>query len=148
MRYEAPDSVDTAVALLAGARGDTRVLAGGTDLLVQMRSDMLDPELIVDIKKIVETRSVTQEKGAWASAPRSPRRAQGKRRAQKGLARRGRGGQPHRVDPGPGPGDHGREPLQWLAGGGQRARIDRGRGPRHGGRAEGKARASGSRTSC
>jgi len=65
MRYEAPDSLDTAVALLAGARGDARVLAGGTDLLVQMRADILDPELIVDIKKIPETRAVTQEKGGW-----------------------------------------------------------------------------------
>jgi len=65
MRYEAPESLDTAVALLSGARGDARVLAGGTDLLVQMRADVLDPELIVDIKKIPETRAVAQEKGGW-----------------------------------------------------------------------------------
>jgi len=65
MRYEAPDSLDTAVALLAKANGDTRVLAGGTDLLVQMRSDILDPELIVDIKKIAQTRAVTEEGGGW-----------------------------------------------------------------------------------
>jgi aerobic carbon-monoxide dehydrogenase medium subunit len=65
MRYEAPDSVDGAVALLVGATGDARVLAGGTDLLVQMRADVLDPELIVDIKKIRETRTVTEEKGGW-----------------------------------------------------------------------------------
>ena len=65
MRYEAPESLDTAVALLAGARGDARVLAGGTDLLVQMRADILDPELIVDIKKIPETRAVAQDKGGW-----------------------------------------------------------------------------------
>src|SRR5215475_12448918 len=65
MRYEAPDSVEGAVALLTGATGDARVLAGGTDLLVQMRADVLDPELIVDIKKIRETRTVTEEKGGW-----------------------------------------------------------------------------------
>jgi carbon-monoxide dehydrogenase medium subunit len=65
MRYEAPDSVDSAVALLAGARGDARVLAGGTDLLVQMRADILDPELIVDVKKIAETRAITEDKGGW-----------------------------------------------------------------------------------
>jgi aerobic carbon-monoxide dehydrogenase medium subunit len=65
MRYEAPDSLDTAVALLARANGDARVLAGGTDLLVQMRSDILDPELIVDIKKIPQTRAVTEERGGW-----------------------------------------------------------------------------------
>jgi aerobic carbon-monoxide dehydrogenase medium subunit len=65
MRYEAPDSLEGAVALLAAAQGEVRVLAGGTDLLVQMRADVLDPELIVDIKKIKETRAVTEEKGGW-----------------------------------------------------------------------------------
>ena len=65
MRYEAPDSLEGAVALLASAQGEARVLAGGTDLLVQMRADVLDPDLIVDIKKIKETRAVTEEKGGW-----------------------------------------------------------------------------------
>ena len=65
MRYEAPDSVAGAVALLAEATGEARVLAGGTDLLVQMRADVVDPELIVDIKKIPETRSISEEKGGW-----------------------------------------------------------------------------------
>src|SRR5262245_42491178 len=65
MRYEAPSSVEGAVALLAGATGEARVLAGGTDLLVQMRADIVDPELIVDIKKIPQTRAITEEKGGW-----------------------------------------------------------------------------------
>jgi carbon-monoxide dehydrogenase medium subunit len=65
MRYEAPATLEQAATMLAGAQGDVRVLAGGTDLLVQMRYDILDPELIVDIKKIPETRSVTEEKGGF-----------------------------------------------------------------------------------
>jgi aerobic carbon-monoxide dehydrogenase medium subunit len=66
MRYEAPETIERAAALLAGTTGEARVLAGGTDLLVQMRSDMVDPALIVDIKRIAETRTVTEEKGgAW-----------------------------------------------------------------------------------
>jgi aerobic carbon-monoxide dehydrogenase medium subunit len=65
MRYEAPETLQGAVALLAGATGDARVLAGGTDLLVQMRADVVDPALIVDIKKIAETRTVTEERGGW-----------------------------------------------------------------------------------
>jgi carbon-monoxide dehydrogenase medium subunit len=65
MRYEAPESVQGAVTLLAAANGGARVLAGGTDLLVQMRADVVEPELIVDIKKIRETRTVTQEHGGW-----------------------------------------------------------------------------------
>src|SRR5438093_1260390 len=65
IRYEAPESLEGAVALLAGATGEARVLAGGTDLLVQMRADVVDPALIVDIKKIRETRTVTEEQGGW-----------------------------------------------------------------------------------
>jgi len=63
MRYEAPETVESATALLVGTTGEARVLAGGTDLLVQMRSDIVDPALIVDIKRIAETRKVTEEKG-------------------------------------------------------------------------------------
>src|SRR5437867_974286 len=65
MRYEAPESVEGAVALLSAATGEARVLAGGTDLLVQMRADVVDPDLIVDIKKIPETRAIKEEKGGW-----------------------------------------------------------------------------------
>jgi CO/xanthine dehydrogenase FAD-binding subunit len=65
MRYEAPETVESAAALLAAETGDARVLAGGTDLLVQMRSDVVDPALIVDIKRIGETRRITEEKGGW-----------------------------------------------------------------------------------
>jgi aerobic carbon-monoxide dehydrogenase medium subunit len=65
MRYEAPDTLEGAVALLAGATGEARVLAGGTDLLVQMRADIVEPELIVDIKQIRETRTVTEDRGGW-----------------------------------------------------------------------------------
>ena len=65
MRYEAPDTVERATALLAEMNGGARVLAGGTDLLVQMRSDIVEPELIVDIKRIAETRAITEDKGGW-----------------------------------------------------------------------------------
>ena len=36
MRYEAPNTIEGATALLAGSE-DARVLAGGTDLIVQVR---------------------------------------------------------------------------------------------------------------
>jgi len=63
MRYEAPETVERASALLADSAGEARILAGGTDLLVQMRSDIVDPALIVDIKRIAETRWITEEPG-------------------------------------------------------------------------------------
>jgi CO/xanthine dehydrogenase FAD-binding subunit len=57
LRYEAPETVENAVGLLAGDKG-AKVLAGGTDLLVQMREEMIDPQLLVDIKRIAEARAV------------------------------------------------------------------------------------------
>ncbi len=65
LRYEAPESVSAAVALLAGAKGMTRVLAGGTDVIVQMETDLIEPELIVDIKKIPEVRGIAAENGGF-----------------------------------------------------------------------------------
>ena len=70
MRYEAPETVEGEVALLSGATGEARALAGGTDLLVQMRADVVDPGLIVDIKKIAETRRSPRRRAAGASARR------------------------------------------------------------------------------
>jgi CO/xanthine dehydrogenase FAD-binding subunit len=65
MRYEAPNTLAAAVALLAGANGRARVLAGGTDLLIQMRGGRVDPELLVDIKGIPEMTSVVAENGVF-----------------------------------------------------------------------------------
>ena len=65
LRYEAPGNLDAAVALLAGEKGDARILAGGTDVLVQMHEDMIEPDLVVDIKKIPELTGIAQENGGW-----------------------------------------------------------------------------------
>jgi len=65
MRYEVPETVEAAAALLSGAGGKGRVLAGGTDLLVQLRSGLLEPALIVDIKHIPETRTIRAENGGF-----------------------------------------------------------------------------------
>ena len=65
MRFEAPASVDAAVALLAEGGSGARVLAGGTDLLVQLRSGMVEPSLVVDIKRLPEVREITAEDGGF-----------------------------------------------------------------------------------
>ena len=65
MRYEAPKTLDAALALLSGANGQARVLAGGTDLLIGMRAGRIEPELLVDIKGIPELTSIVAETGRF-----------------------------------------------------------------------------------
>jgi carbon-monoxide dehydrogenase medium subunit len=65
VRYEAPESLQAAVALLAGASGPAKILAGGTDVIVQMETDLIEPSLLVDIKKIPELRQIAQENGGF-----------------------------------------------------------------------------------
>jgi carbon-monoxide dehydrogenase medium subunit len=64
-RYAAPETVEEAVTLMAGANGSGRVLAGGTDLLVQMRAGMVAPGLIVDVKKIREMTAIEAANGGF-----------------------------------------------------------------------------------
>lgn len=65
LRYEAPDSIEAATALLAGEDGITRVLAGGTDVLVQLHADLVEPVLLVDVKKIPELTAIEKSGGSW-----------------------------------------------------------------------------------
>jgi len=65
MRYEAPTTAKEAVRLMAGKAGMARVLAGGTDLLVQIRTDRIAPDLIVDIKRIAGMRSIMTKSGGF-----------------------------------------------------------------------------------
>ena len=65
MRYEAPASLDAATRLLADAGGAAKVLAGGTDLLIQMRADLVEPAVLVDIKNIAEMREIAEENGRF-----------------------------------------------------------------------------------
>jgi carbon-monoxide dehydrogenase medium subunit len=41
------------------------VLAGGTDVIVQMETDLIEPALLVDIKKIPEVRQITAGNGGF-----------------------------------------------------------------------------------
>ncbi len=60
MRYEAPTSTKDAVSLLSKAKGNAYVLAGGSDLLVRLKSGTIDPELVVDIKRIPAMQSISK----------------------------------------------------------------------------------------
>ncbi len=66
MQYLTPASFDEAVAIAANAAGVTRFLAGGTDVLVQLRADIVTPDTLIDIKHIDGVRDITREAdGAW-----------------------------------------------------------------------------------
>lgn len=54
IQYAAPQSVTDAVAILSQFGNRARVLAGGTDLIVQVREHIRDVDLIVDGKRIPE----------------------------------------------------------------------------------------------
>jgi aerobic carbon-monoxide dehydrogenase medium subunit len=62
IQYLAPKTLDEAVRAFAAAAGSGRILAGGTDLLVQMRAGILNPGVIVDIKKIPEMTAIEENK--------------------------------------------------------------------------------------
>ena len=63
--YHAPTSVEQAVALLVAHPG-ARVLAGGTDLIVQMRAGQRAPDAIVDLKRIGSATAIRAYQGGFA----------------------------------------------------------------------------------
>ena len=65
MLYAKPKTAAEAARLLHGETGVTRVLAGGTDVLVQLKAGMIEPALIVDIKAIPGIRAITAEGGGF-----------------------------------------------------------------------------------
>jgi carbon-monoxide dehydrogenase medium subunit len=60
LRYLSPRTLDEAVSAFAAAGHAARILAGGTDLLVQMRAGSVKPGVIIDIKKIAEMTAIEQ----------------------------------------------------------------------------------------
>ena len=70
--YTAPLTVEEAVRILAGAPGVAKILSGGTDLLVQLRSGRSKPDLIVDIKKIPGISGIRERDGAFVIGAATP----------------------------------------------------------------------------
>jgi CO/xanthine dehydrogenase FAD-binding subunit len=64
--YSAPQTIDEAVAAMVAAKGAGRILAGGTDLLVQLRAGHVKPGTkVVDIKKIGEMTKIEHKGGVF-----------------------------------------------------------------------------------
>jgi carbon-monoxide dehydrogenase medium subunit len=69
--YHAPETVAQAIALLAG-NPDSRPLAGGTDLIVQMRSGRAAPSAVVDLKRIAGLIGVRTQADGFAIGAATP----------------------------------------------------------------------------
>lgn len=72
LSFTAPKTVDEAVTALAAAPGMAKVLAGGTDLLVQLRSGRTRPDLIVDTKRIPGLIGIREENDRFIIGASTP----------------------------------------------------------------------------
>ncbi|WP_223422568.1 FAD binding domain-containing protein [Tateyamaria pelophila] len=81
MRYERPETIMDATALLAQASDSAFVLAGGTDLLVKMQNDDFEAELVVDIKSIAGMADVVETDDSFVIGAAVPCAALGEHEA-------------------------------------------------------------------
>lgn len=66
MQYHTPTSFADAAAIAAGTTGTLRFLAGGTDVLVQLRAGMVQPDDLIDLKHIPGVDRIEQTPaGGW-----------------------------------------------------------------------------------
>ncbi len=66
MRYETPSTAKEAVSLMAKEKGIAYILAGGTDLLVKMKAGMIEPDLVVDIKRVKGMNEIKKGVGGYS----------------------------------------------------------------------------------
>jgi CO/xanthine dehydrogenase FAD-binding subunit len=60
--YHTPTTIDDALDLLARYAGQAKIIAGGTDLLVDMRADLRPPhEALIDVTRIPELGAITRD---------------------------------------------------------------------------------------
>ena len=71
MEYAAPTTVDEACTLLADNPG-SRVFAGATDVVPQMRSGRPEPSVLIDLKRIDRLMSVAHDNGHWTIGAAMP----------------------------------------------------------------------------
>ena len=67
--YCRPKSLSEALEILAKEGEQVRILAGGTDLLVNIQEGVDDPELVVDIGELEELKGIKEESGIIKLGP-------------------------------------------------------------------------------
>jgi CO/xanthine dehydrogenase FAD-binding subunit len=72
LSFTAPTTVDEAIRALANAQGLAKPLAGGTDLLVQLRSGRTRPDVIVDLKRIPDLIGIRETGDSFVIGAATP----------------------------------------------------------------------------
>lgn len=62
-KYYSPTSAEETIEVLKKCNESTCVLAGGTDLIVKLKKHMIDPENIVNLKKVDELNYIEEKDG-------------------------------------------------------------------------------------
>ena len=67
VKFISPETLEQAVDVYtkSSKEGKTKILAGGTDLLVQIRSGISQPDTIIDIKNIKELKEISNDNGSY-----------------------------------------------------------------------------------
>lgn len=71
MDYRVPATTTEAVAMLTSVEG-AHALAGGTDLLVKLRTGLMAPRLVVDLKAIPTIRGISSDARGWRIGAATP----------------------------------------------------------------------------
>lgn len=72
--YFEPKTIEEAVPLLGKYKGEARVLAGGTDLLIDIKRKRIEPKYLINIKEIQDLDYIREDKGLQIGAATSIRR--------------------------------------------------------------------------
>ncbi len=69
-KYFTPTTLDAALELLAKHCENARIIAGGTDILIEMERKIRTPQVLIDITRIPGLDTITQENGQIHLGPR------------------------------------------------------------------------------
>lgn len=61
--YHAPRTVEDVVTVLQDATDNTHVIAGGTDIIIQINQKQIIPSMVVDLKKVEDLKYIKEEDG-------------------------------------------------------------------------------------
>ena len=70
--YIRADTLESALAALGEHGNEARIIAGGTELLVNMKQRAMMPKVLIDIESIPELKGITEEAGAITIGARTP----------------------------------------------------------------------------